>query len=277
MFAGSIEQDLAEEGLEELMDSITEYLLPKLNEQGLNIASTIYATTVADRTANRRQTHNELQNKINTLLGDIRLFEKGLKLLPTELQTQLLKYLLKTLCTDVVNEILNYVAAEQNSNTVTDNFNNDQRVKFVNDLPSEYKTVLLPLVRSLSGQSIDEFMATVEEGLISCSMIVKKIDKKKDRSMILNHKYQLLEELNKCEDLALSLHLATLVIFTIATQCMLHASGRHVAGVLAFLKTYLTEEQAAELTSYHGKYTCYVRVEIVQNYNFEFLIYFLRF
>lgn len=220
----------------------------------MELAAAIYATTVADRTANRRQTHNELQNKINALLTDIRLFEKGLKVLPSDLQTQLVKYLLKTLCTDIVNEILNYVASEQNSNTITDNFNNDQRLKFVNDLPPDYKTPLVPLVKSLSAQSIDDFMAMVEEGLTSCSMIVKKVDKKKDRTIILNHKYQLLDELNKCEDLALTLHLAALVIFTTATQCMLHASGRHVSGILTFLKTYLSEQQITELTSYHGEY-----------------------
>lgn len=245
---------MAEEGLEELIDPLTDHLLPKLNDQGLELAAAIYATTIADRTANRRQTHNELQNKINALLTDIRLFEKGLKLLSTDMQTHLIKYLLKTLCTDIVNDILNYVASEQNSNTVTDNLNNDQKLKFVNELPSEYKTPLVPLVKSLTGQSVDEFMTAVEEGLVACSMIVKKVDKKKDRTIILNHKYQLLEEMNKCEDLALTLHLATLVIFTTATQCMLHASGRHVAGILTFLKNYINEEQAAELTSYHGKY-----------------------
>lgn len=253
MFSGTIEQDLAEEGLEEQMDSIADYLYPKLNEQGLNIASTIFATRIADKTANRRQTHNELQNKINILLGDIRLFEKGLKLLPSDLQNQLTKYLLKTLCTDVINEILNYIAAEQNSNITTDNFSNDQRMKFVNELPLEYKKPLVPLLKSLLGQSVDDFMKLIEDGLSACSMILKKIDKKKDRIVVLNHKYQLLEELNKCEDLALSLHLAVLVIFTTATQSMLHISGRHVAGVLSFLKSYLLEEQAIELTSYYGE------------------------
>ncbi|KAH0817725.1 hypothetical protein GEV33_005066 [Tenebrio molitor] len=82
-------------------------------------------------------------------------------------------------------------------------------------------------------------------------MIIKKIDKKKDRTIVLNHKHVLLEQLNKCDDLALVLHLTTLVIFTTATQCMLHASGRHVASILQFLKQYLSEEQVAELTSYH--------------------------
>jgi hypothetical protein len=246
-----IQKELEEDGLDELTQPVTQYLLPQLNEKGLEVAAEIYATTIADRTANRRQTHNELQNKLNALIGDVRLFEKGLKLLPDDLQPQLLKYLLKTLCTDVVTEILNYVAAEQNLNTQTENFNNDQRLKFVNDLPADFKKSLLPLVRSLVGQSIDEFMVAVEESLNACSMIIKKIDKKKDRTIVLNHKHVLLEQLNKCDDLALVLHLTTLVIFTTATQCMLHASGRHVASILQFLKQYLSEEQVAELTSYH--------------------------
>jgi hypothetical protein len=246
-----IQKELEEDGLDELTHPVTQYLLPQLNEKGLEVAAEIYATTIADRTANRRQTHNELQNKLNALIGDVRLFEKGLKLLPDDLQPQLLKYLLKTLCTDVVTEILNYVAAEQNLNTQTENFNNDQRLKFVNDLPADFKKSLLPLVRSLVGQSIDEFMVAVEESLNACSMIIKKIDKKKDRTIVLNHKHVLLEQLNKCDDLALVLHLTTLVIFTTATQCMLHASGRHVASILQFLKQYLSEEQVAELTSYH--------------------------
>ncbi|VEN49343.1 unnamed protein product [Callosobruchus maculatus] len=242
---------LEEEALSDVLEPLTAQLLPKLNEKGLETAQNIYVVTVADRTANRRQTHNELQNKLNALIGDVRLFEKGTKLLPQDVQPHLVKYLLKSLCTDIVNEILNYVAAEQNLNTKAETLNNEQKLKFVNELPSDFKTPLLQLVKSVSGQNIEEFMTAVEEALAPCSMILKKIDKKKDRAIVLNHKHQLLEQLNKCEDVALALHLATLAIFTTATQCMLHASGRHVSAILAFLKQYLTEEQATELTSYH--------------------------
>ncbi|KAG5873898.1 hypothetical protein JTB14_005509 [Gonioctena quinquepunctata] len=236
---------------DDIIDQLIRNLLPKLNEKGIALAANIYDTTVADQTANRRQTHNELQNKVNTLIGDVRLYEKGLKLLDQDLQVQLSKYLLKTTCTDIVTEILNYVAAEQNFSTATDNFNNDQRLKFVNELTPEFKTPLAPLVKTLTGQSIDDFMTAVESGLAACSMILKKIDKKKDRVVVLNHKHQLLEELNKCEDLALVLHLATMIIFTSATQSMLHFSGKHIMGVLAFLKRYLSSEQAVELSAYH--------------------------
>ncbi|XP_030762266.1 E3 UFM1-protein ligase 1 homolog [Sitophilus oryzae] len=242
---------LEEEGVDVLTDPLTTYLTPKLNEQGLQIAAEIFQTTVADRTASRKQTHNELQTKLNALISDVRLFEKGLKLLPADIQPQLVKYLLKTVCTDVATEILSYVAGETMSSSVPENFNNDQRLKFVNELSPEFKVPLLPLVKSLTGQSIDEFMSAAETALAACSMIIKKVDKKKDRVTVLNHKHELLEKLNHCDDLALVLHLATLIIFTTTTQCMLHASGRHISTVLTYLKSSLAEDQYTELMSYH--------------------------
>lgn len=248
-----IQNKLEDEGLDELLQEIAAYLLLSLNENALEIAATLYATTVSDRTASRRNTHNDVQNKVNVLLGDIRLFEKGLKLLPADLQPLLYKYLLKTLCTDIVNEILNYIANEEGLNTTADNFTNEQRLKFANDLPNEYRASLQPLIKTLSGQTIDDFVSAVEESLTACSMIVKKIDKKKDRLVIMNHKHNLIDQLDKCEEPALALHLTSLILFISATQNILHASGRHVASILAFLRQFLSAEQAAELSSYHGE------------------------
>ncbi|GJQ88203.1 hypothetical protein Trydic_g13195 [Trypoxylus dichotomus] len=246
-----IQEKLEEEGLDILIDPITNYLYPILNEKGLEIAGNVYALTVSDRTAYRRHTHNELQNKINALVGDVRLFEKGIKLLPSDTQAQLNKYLLKSLCADIVDELLNYIAAEENINTTTENFTHEQRLKFVNDLPQTYKNQFLAIVKTLSGQNVEEFLNSIDEALATCSMILKKIDKKKDRIIVLNHKHSLLEQLDKCDDPALVLHLTSLVLFVSATQNMLHASGRHVSSILSFLKQYLTPEQAEELTSYH--------------------------
>ncbi|KAI4458328.1 e3 ufm1-protein ligase 1 [Holotrichia oblita] len=246
-----IQEKLEEEGLDMLIDPIANYLHPILNERGMEVAANVYASTVSDRTSYRRHTHNELQNKVNALVGDVRLFEKGIKLFPSDTQIHLNKYLLKTLCTDITNELLNYVAAEENMNTVTDNFTNEQRLKFANDLSQTYKNAFSVLVKTLSGQTVEEFLNSIDDALATCSMILKKIDKKKDRVVILNHKHSLLEQLDKCDDPALALHLTSLILFVSATQNMLHASGRHVSSILVFLKQYLSPEQAEELSSYH--------------------------
>lgn len=71
------------------------------------------------------------------------------------------------------------------------------------------------------------------------------------RTLILCHKHGLLEQLTNCSDPALVLHLAALVIFTVSTQTMLHASGRHVSSVLSFLQPSLQAEESQLLTQYH--------------------------
>lgn len=68
------------------------------------------------------------------------------------------------------------------------------------------------------------------------------------------HKHELLDQLANCFDPALTLHLAVLAIFTIATQNMLHASGKYVSSILRFLQTYLNPEQTDILRNYHGEY-----------------------
>lgn len=61
----------------------------------------------------------------------------------------------------------------------------------------------------------------------------------------------MLEQLSNCQDPALTLHLAVLVVFTIATQNMLHASGKYVSSILSFLQPYLSPEQSEPLRDYH--------------------------
>lgn len=129
-----IENKLEDEGLQELTQSVVDFLLPQLNEKSLEIAAGIYATTITDKTTSRRKTHNDVQNKINNLLGDVRLFERGIRVFPADLQPPLYKYLLRTVCTDVVNELLDYVASEEGKSVDCGGFTHEQRLKLVKDL-----------------------------------------------------------------------------------------------------------------------------------------------
>lgn len=45
----------------------------------------------------------------------------------------------------------------------------------------EYKAALAALNKSIAGASVDEFLEAAENALEACGMILKKIDKKKDR------------------------------------------------------------------------------------------------
>lgn len=243
---------LEPEGLEDLSKQLAQFYYPQFSKIALVKAHELYEISLHQNNQNRRQTHANLQDKLNNLYNDIRLYEKGIKLFAADVQPQLVKYLLKSLGTDFCNEIFFYVAAECNLNSNGTTLTAEQRNKIAQDCSQEYKSALQTLSKATaSSASIDDFLVVAENSLQACSMILKKIDKKKDRNLILCHKHGLLEQLANCSEPALVLHLAVLIIFTISTQNMLHASGRHVSAILSFLQPSLGPEQAQTLTTYH--------------------------
>lgn len=248
-----IKKPLEEEGLEDLTSEITAHYYPMLSKTALTLAQELYEASIANKNQGRRTTHTALQDKLNTLINDIRLYEKGLKLLPTDQQSALVKYLLKSLGTDICNEFASYIANECNlALPNVPQLTAEHRTKIVNECQKEYKLALQTLNKALSGTSVDEFVIAAENCLQACSMVLKKVDKKKDRTVVLCHKHQLLEQLANTTEPAMVLHLAILVIFTVATQNILHASGRHISGILtSFLKSHMNQEQYAAFQKYH--------------------------
>ncbi|KAM8705841.1 hypothetical protein ACLKA7_010179 [Drosophila subpalustris] len=238
---------LEEEGLDHLAKPIAALFLNQLNQTALAKAQELYEATPQ---TNRRQTHAAIQERVNTLLVDIRLYEKGLKLFPSDTQSQLVKYLLKSLGNDICNELTLYVAAECNLSVKSTNLNVDQRIKLVQECDAQYRNALLEQNKALN-KNIDDFELATEAVLKACSMIVKKVDKKKDRLLIVSHKEKLLQQLLECNEPALLLHLAALILFTTITGCILHASGKFVSAILQHIRSTLNEPQNALLLRYH--------------------------
>lgn len=56
-------------------------------------------------------------------------------------------------------------------------------------LGQEYKSALAALNKAVAGSSVDEFLESAENALEACGMILKKIDKKKDRLVVEFKKY----------------------------------------------------------------------------------------
>nr|Q296V2.1 RecName: Full=E3 UFM1-protein ligase 1 homolog; AltName: Full=E3 UFM1-protein transferase 1 homolog [Drosophila pseudoobscura pseudoobscura] len=242
-----INASLQEEGLEHLAPSIAALYLNQLNQAALAKAQELYEATPQ---TNRRQTHAAIQDRINTLLIDIRLYEKGLKLFSHDTQTQLVKYLLKSLGNDICNELSLYVASECNLTVKNTSLNVDQRIKLAQECDAEYRSALLEQNKALN-KSIDDFELATESVLKACSMIIKKVDKKKDRLLIADHKNKLQQQLLDCQEPALLLHLAALILFTTISGCILHASGKFVSAILQHIRGSLSDQQNDMLLRYH--------------------------
>ncbi|KAK1135631.1 hypothetical protein K0M31_000219 [Melipona bicolor] len=229
--------------IDNLVDELALYLEQKVNN---------YAISIAEQLAQNNKTTNlsEVEERLNILVTNIKIFDKGIKHIDKTDQPAFTKYLLKSLVTDFVNELFK-LAAQQNILQFPENITKETRQKMLLDLPGDVKEPLTNIHKSISGNSIDDFLNFVDAAMASCCLVLKKYDKKKERPFILGHKEALLEEINTTQDPALALHLMTSILFTAATQNVIHMSGRHVSTVLSFLQTQLQLSTMETLSKYH--------------------------
>lgn len=228
---------------DEFIQELACHFVPFLNK---------HVSIVAEQLLQKNKTNlNELDNRLNNLLNNIRVFDKGIKCLDKDDQPILTKYLLKTLATDFTTEIFK-LAASQNLTQCPPNLTTEARLRMLGDFPKDVREALTNLHKATSN-CLDDFFNAIEPSMSVCCLAMKKYDKKKDRSLIIGHREALLEQLNETVDSALTLHLTTAILFIAATQNALHMSGRHVSTVLAYLRPHLEESCSFTLTKYHGK------------------------
>ena len=96
--------------------------------------------------------------------------------------------------------------------------------------------------------NITDFIQSLEDNLSgACDVTLKKSDRKKDRQIVFNHRQSLMQQLESCQEPALTLHLASLLIFQCQSGCMLHASGKFVPVILTKVNESLDDEKAKGL------------------------------
>lgn len=92
------------------------FIFRDLNKKALSVAEAVFENTMLNRGSSRRKTHSEMQDKLNTTVNDVRLYEKAVRQFPNkETQTQLAKHLLKSTATEVTNTIFSFIAEESGS------------------------------------------------------------------------------------------------------------------------------------------------------------------
>ncbi|GAB1863281.1 E3 UFM1-protein ligase 1 homolog [Camponotus japonicus] len=229
--------------IEELANELTYYLQPKLNKSALSLAEQLAQS-------NKTTNLSEISERLNVLITNIRIFDKGIKHLDKADQIPLTKYLLKSLGLDFVTSIFK-LAAQQNMLQVAENLTTEIRQRLLLELPADVKEPLTAVHKTIMGDSVEDFLNTVDGAMAACCLALKKYDKKKERPQVHAHREALLEELNATQDPALALHLVTSVLFTAVTQNALHMSGRHVTTVLAFLQKQLEPDTISILSKYH--------------------------
>ncbi|XP_056106207.1 E3 UFM1-protein ligase 1 [Rhinichthys klamathensis goyatoka] len=252
---------------EEMLQELAEQILRPLSKMYQEVVSTAFMSTSSTGAGgSRKKNMKDLQEEINNLYNNIRLFEKGTKLFSDETQATIARHVLKTVCTDVTNVLLSFVAAEHMTSDSSTAITSEIRLKILAKLSDEVKSPLMKLHNSLNGKAIEEFLSCLETSAEECGLLLKKGDKKRERQALFVHRQALLEQLRDAEDPALVLHLTSILLFQNITHCMLHAPGRCVPHIIGFLQSKIPEDQLKMLSQYQG---LVVKQLVVQGHGLE--------
>ncbi|XP_036405513.1 E3 UFM1-protein ligase 1 [Megalops cyprinoides] len=239
---------------EEMVSELAEQLIRPLTKMYQDVVRTVFmSTTSSNSGSNRKQSVKDLQEEINNLYHNIKLFEKGTKFFSDETQANIAKHVLKTVCTDVTNILVNFMAAEfMMAAESPSSINNEVRVKIIGKLQEETKAPLMKLHNTLNGKVIEDFITNLESAAEVCGFMLKKGDKKRERQALFQHRQALTEQLKVTEDPALVLHLTSVLLFQQSTHCMLHAPGRCVPQIIGMLVGRVSEDQHKLLVRYQA-------------------------
>nr|CAG4641501.1 EOG090X0267 [Eurycercus lamellatus] len=241
--------DAADEFLEEIAARLHKPLQTSFQEA----ARLSFEALLSASSGQRRQTHGELQDKLQVLLQNIKQGDKALLFFSSvDVQQQLARHLLKTTGSELVNELVLYMAQDINASVDSKDLSPEARQKLINELPQNVRPVLQGLHKTTQGASVDEFITQADAALSACDIVLRKVDKKKDKSAGSQQRQALIEQLSTAADAALVLHLAVLLIFHTVTQTVLNASGRFVPQIVAFLQPHLPATMAELLTTLQG-------------------------
>lgn len=195
----------------------------------------------------RRRGHAELSDKVSGLWVNAKLFEKGISLFSDDVQQQLNRHLLRTVCTDITNAIFSYYATISMVTVDDSSITPEVRSKILSALPDDKaKQILTRLQGSLqSAKGLDDFFVQLESvcGPGNLEISLKIPEKKKERKLIFNHRQSLVEQLKAESDPAMALHLCVTLLVLVHAQCMIYAPGRCVPQIVAFLKDHMTGDQ----------------------------------
>jgi len=253
-----------EECIDVMKEEIAQRLHRPLRDKYQEVAKSMFMESSTAHTpggANKRKKQAELEEKINALYSNIKLFEKSIKVIheDEDLQTNLAKYLLKTLCSEVLNAALTSLATDHMITVTADVLENvEGRAKIISNLPDPVKVVASKVHTALNGKSLETF----DDALLALlspkyvGILLKKPDKKRDRQIQFNHRMTVLEQLKTDStssdsdmDAATTFHHCVVLLFGAVNQTMLHCTGRLIPQIVRQLRPHLSGDNYKVLTS----------------------------
>jgi hypothetical protein len=240
--------------LKHLADHMKPMLINSLKERRKKIF-----TENADR---MRRLIDDLQKKLDESFLNMQLYEKALDLFEDDQSTAVVlhRHLLRTTAAtiadtllhglDIHNKMKNGTEVEESKTQDLVLLDSSERTALAKNLNGSLSKKALALVEALEGKRVDTFMVTFRDLAEESGLVLKKLDKKLERTLLHSYRKDLISQVSTESDpIALLAKVVSLLFIKIHNKA-LQAPGRAIAAAISHLKEKLDESAYKTLTDY---------------------------
>eukprot|EP00029_Vermamoeba_vermiformis_P005751 TRINITY_DN2084_c0_g1_i1.p1 TRINITY_DN2084_c0_g1~~TRINITY_DN2084_c0_g1_i1.p1 ORF type:complete len:753 (+),score=259.96 TRINITY_DN2084_c0_g1_i1:165-2261(+) len=223
----------AEEGLLEL---ILEHVKSQLAEFKSKAEKQVFVNTTSDK----KEKIKDLFDKFDAYYFNIQLFKKSNEELNDANKVELDKYLLRTLCTDLVNILLD-IQVREKMLPVGPVKTPADRVQVMQQLPADLSKAIEKLLGTLTN-STDEFAKELKIVTTKMQMQLKMLEKKAIRNLVFAIRQDTMKQLTDDNNPATAFHLLLSLLYIRVFQTALYLPSRLAPEILlAKLRSSVSE------------------------------------
>ncbi|XP_041993065.1 E3 UFM1-protein ligase 1 homolog [Salvia splendens] len=253
--------DLEEQGLDDpetVLAPLANYLRPML----LNSWMERRKAAFTENAQQMKQLHEDLQRMLDEAFLNIQLYEKALDLFEDDPPTAVLlhKHLLRTAATPIVDTLLVHLDKHEKLKNGLQLegpqilepvvMSSADRIALAKGLPGSLSAKALELVETLEGKLVEAFISAARELIEESGLVLKKLDKKLERTLLHSYKKDLTSQVSAESDpVALLAKVVSLLYVQIHGKA-LQAPGRAISVTVARLKDKLDDLAFKTLQNY---------------------------
>ncbi|CAF1648298.1 unnamed protein product, partial [Adineta ricciae] len=234
---------------DEILDLLTDNLYSVKSRQYLDQfiqrvkESFVAKESEAGSDTTRKNEIKNVQESIKQMHANICIFSRAIEQLIAENETGLAetlqRHLIRSLCSDMCDNILREL--DPSANSKTGQLTIEERNKLIQKMSEPNRSFLSKVNESLNGKNVETTLTRLEDAandLLQLSL--KRPNKKNEKDIALDIREKLKAKLTDEQDPAMILHLTvTLIFYAVTTGRFIHAPGKAVPALIKYLSKAL--------------------------------------
>lgn len=216
---------------QELPEDLSEALVAEMRSKLMALRDEASRVVFLGSDAKKKYSGTEWQEELHTLHWNIELFHRSAKEHHDDSEF-MEKHLLKSLCADAVNLLLEANASHYFVQLDGPVLKAADRTKVLKQLDGKPLHAALEALNASTSNTVEEFLDALWDVADQMDIRLRKLDKRNQRELVEVHKKSLFQQLMDEHNPSHAYHLAVLVMYAKAHHMVLHVPGKLITSVL---------------------------------------------